>query len=282
MPIENVYDLCSAINDRNEVTSLPTYHGTCRQHDCLKIKVNGLKMRGYGMVTEFDLEKKGPRLLTVKFGKFKPNIVLDRGLFCRGVKTEKLYWFYGQLTPVALEIPVNGDQSPTDAFLPMAFTAEVKAGLELETGTAPQPESKLQSICSVSSGSASEADCRPSAEAGHVLVSEAQTSTELEQVSAERLGMPVHKSVAARQTRFQQELVRIAQIRTTGLDPDVDMEFIRAYFRTSPATAYRKIKLGTFPRQIKRGSSSVWPFSVIEAYRLGQWVSSADAGASGT
>lgn len=278
---QNVYDLCSAFNDWNDVASEATYHGICRQNNCLKLKVNGVKMRGYGTLARAVLPRGQPPVIA-KSGKFEPNILLDKGLFCRGAKTEKLYWFYGQMTAVSVKTLATEDQAPTDAFLPIALTAEVKAGPELETSTAPQPKSELESICSISSGSANKADCPPNAGALLVLESEAQTSTELEQVSAKMLGRPAHKSVAARQARFQQELVRIAQIRTTGLDPDVDMEFIRAYFPTSPATAYRKIKLGTFPAPIKRGSRSVWPFSVIEAYRLGQWVSSVDAGASGT
>jgi predicted DNA-binding transcriptional regulator AlpA len=281
MTTENVYDICSAFHDWDDVASEATYHGICRQNNCLKLKVNGVKMRGYGTLARAVLPGGQPPVIA-KSGNFEPNILLDKGLFCRGVKTKKLYWFYGQLTPVAVEIPVNGDQSPKDAILPLELTAEVKAGPELENGMAPRPESELQSIFSDSSGSARQADCPPSAEALLVLEYEAQTSAALEQLSPKTLGTPAHKSVAVRQARFQQELVRIAQIRTTGLDPDVDMEFICAYFPTSPATAYRKIKLGTFPAPTKRGSRSVWPFSVIEAYRLGQWVNSVNAGASGT
>ena len=131
-------------------------------------------------------------------------------------------------------------------------------------------------------GSICKAEYQSSAEVLPAPTPTAQACAALARGLAKTQDAAVHKSVTARQAKFQQELVRIERTRATGLDPHVDVEFIIAYFPTSRATAYRKIKLGTFPAPIKRGSRSVWPFSVIEAYRLGQWVSSADAGASGT
>lgn len=43
---QNVYDLCSAFNDWNDLASEATYHGICRQNNCIKLKVNGVKMWG--------------------------------------------------------------------------------------------------------------------------------------------------------------------------------------------------------------------------------------------
>ena len=285
MTTQNIYYLSTMLIDRSEVVVEATYHGICRKGAFLKLKVNGVKVRGYGTLVHNEI-RSGRSHIAARCERLESNLLLDDGMFCRGANTKKIYWFYGQMTPVPVKTLATEDRALRDVFKPMALMAEVKPGPELENVAAaqsePEPEPLLQSICRVICGSVNEANGSAQVEALPLLKCEAHACAEHEQVPAERLDVPAHKSVAARQVRFQQELVRVAQIRTTGLDPDVDMEFIRAYFPTSPATAYRKIKLGAFPKQIKRGSSSVWPFSVIEAYRLGQWVSSVDAGASGT
>ena len=253
MTIENIYCLTTTNEDRNRVMSAATYHGISKKDVWLRLIVSGVKMWGDGTLFHA-VKRPGPQPIVAKSGMYQPDALLDKGMFCYGKKTGKLYWFYGQLKPVAVKILVTEDQSPTAVFKPMALTAEIKPETESKTGTAPQPqpEPQLQSICSVICCSAGDADCPPSVEALPVLKCEAHACAEFEQVSAGRLDTPAHKSVAARQAKFQQELARATQICATGLDPHVDLKFMIAYLPTTRATAYRKIKLGTSPRQIKR------------------------------
>ena len=58
-----------------------------------------------------------------------------------------------------------------------------------------------------------------------------------------------------------------------ALDPDVRIDFIAKYLGESRANLYRKMKLTPpqFPNPIKRGRGSFWPFSLVEAYRKGEW-----------
>lgn len=72
---------------------------------------------------------------------------------------------------------------------------------------------------------------------------------------------------------FGQELQRIRQSLDAGLDPDVRIDFIAKYLGESRANLYRKMKLtpAQFPNPIKRGHGSFWPFSLVEAYRKGEW-----------
>lgn len=72
---------------------------------------------------------------------------------------------------------------------------------------------------------------------------------------------------------FGQDLQRIRQNLDAGLDPDVRIDFIAEYVSESRANLYRKMKLTPpqFPNSIKRGHGSFWPFSLVEAYRKGEW-----------
>ena len=63
---------------------------------------------------------------------------------------------------------------------------------------------------------------------------------------------------------------KIAAQRDVGLDPDVTMSFITFYVNESKATLYRKMGK-TFPLPIKRGKSSFWPLSQIDAYKAGNY-----------
>lgn len=72
---------------------------------------------------------------------------------------------------------------------------------------------------------------------------------------------------------YGQDLQRIRQSLDAGLDPDVRIDFIAPYLGESRANLYRKMKLTPpqFPNPIKRGHGSFWPFSLVEAYRKGEW-----------
>ena len=72
---------------------------------------------------------------------------------------------------------------------------------------------------------------------------------------------------------YGEDLQRIRQSLNAGLDPDVRIDFIAPYLSESRANLYRKMKLTPpqFPNPIKRGHGSFWPFSLVEAYRKGEW-----------
>jgi predicted DNA-binding transcriptional regulator AlpA len=69
---------------------------------------------------------------------------------------------------------------------------------------------------------------------------------------------------------FAREYEAIAIQRSAGLDPDVRLWFITAYLGESRANLYRKMGV-SFPKPIKRGKSSFWPMSLIEAYKAGTY-----------
>nr|WP_295785762.1 hypothetical protein [Rhodoferax sp.] len=70
---------------------------------------------------------------------------------------------------------------------------------------------------------------------------------------------------------FAREYFIIAAQRAAGLDPDLRMSFITVFLNESKANLYRKMGKA-FPQPIKRGKSSFWPMSQIEAYKAGQLV----------
>jgi predicted DNA-binding transcriptional regulator AlpA len=74
---------------------------------------------------------------------------------------------------------------------------------------------------------------------------------------------------ANRRVVFAERLRRIADLRGAGLDPDVDLAFIVAYVGESRATIYGKVARGDLPKPVKRGRSSFWPLSVVDAYKKG-------------
>lgn len=66
---------------------------------------------------------------------------------------------------------------------------------------------------------------------------------------------------------FDEELAYAVAQRDKGLDPDVRLSFVCRYVGESIPTIYRKIKLDQFPAPVKRGRSSFWTLSSIDAYR---------------
>lgn len=55
--------------------------------------------------------------------------------------------------------------------------------------------------------------------------------------------------------------------RESGLDPDCGMAITCALVNHSPATIYRRMSEGKFPKSFKRGGRTFWAFSHLEKYR---------------
>jgi predicted DNA-binding transcriptional regulator AlpA len=272
MSIKNMH--AQSITDAHGevIVNVAIYHGIGEKYGRYKLRVDGVPMWGRGTLSRI-ADKKSPnralqQTLIGQTPHYQPDKLLDKRMLCQCIKTGEQFCFHGQLELTDKAITVTNDELPM--LVPVALIAEAKTELEFQASIAQQP--KLESNCMMIPASTPEAEYQSGTEGSPALTSTAQACAELAQCSAKGLDAASHKA-AARQAKFQQELTRIKHICATGLDPDVDMEFIRAYFPTSPATTYRKIKLGTFPAQIKRGGRSVWLFSVIEAYRLGRWIS---------
>jgi len=93
-------------------------------------------------------------------------------------------------------------------------------------------------------------------------------------ISADQIAVKVKARDSHTQKSFQRQYEVIAAQRAAGLDPDLRMSFIPAFLQESKASLYRKMGKG-FPHPIKRGKSSFWPMSQIEAYKAGQLVGGA-------
>ncbi len=82
---------------------------------------------------------------------------------------------------------------------------------------------------------------------------------------------PQQSQIAVKQRRdekYKRVLDQIVAQRNAGLDPQIRMSFITNFVSESRASLYRK--LGTsFPLPVKRGRSSFWTMSSIEAYKAG-------------
>lgn len=79
---------------------------------------------------------------------------------------------------------------------------------------------------------------------------------------------------------FEEEVKRIGLIRAAGLDLDLRMSLIPRLVGESRSGLYAKMAMNPpqFPLPAKRGRSSFWRLSVIDAYREGKWVPHADEG----
>lgn len=110
-------------------------------------------------------------------------------------------------------------------------------------------------------------------------VSEGRSAPEREVKSKSRVGLTLvasrRKVVASADAEstgrdtFVARLRSIADLRDAGLDPDVDLAFIVAYVGESRATIYDKVARGDLSKPVKRGRSSFWPLSVVDAYKKG-------------
>ena len=75
----------------------------------------------------------------------------------------------------------------------------------------------------------------------------------------------------ARKKNLLEELQVISRARNMGLDPGLKLKQMCALLQESRSSVYRKIKMGIFPQQIKRGKGSFWLLSQIEEYSAGKW-----------
>lgn len=79
------------------------------------------------------------------------------------------------------------------------------------------------------------------------------------------------RTSATRNETYLQRLQIVVAQKAAGDDPPVRMAFLAPYVGESKANLYRKIKTGEFPVPTKRGTSSFWLLSVVEAYKAGNW-----------
>lgn len=69
---------------------------------------------------------------------------------------------------------------------------------------------------------------------------------------------------------YDTEMARIKSAREASVDPMVTVKFAALHVGRSIATIYRDMKNGNLQKPFKRGKSSIWPFSVIDAYARGE------------
>ena len=90
MTIENIYCLTTTNEDRNRVMSAATYHGISKKDVWLRLIVSGVKIGGDGTLFHA-VKRPGPQPIVAKSGMYQPDALLDKGMFCYGIKTGKLY-----------------------------------------------------------------------------------------------------------------------------------------------------------------------------------------------
>lgn len=71
-------------------------------------------------------------------------------------------------------------------------------------------------------------------------------------------------------TEYETEVQRIKAMQELGKDSMVTLPFVMRHCNRSAASVYRDIAGELFHKPVKRGSSSAWPFSAVEAYARGQ------------
>lgn len=69
---------------------------------------------------------------------------------------------------------------------------------------------------------------------------------------------------------YQLEIQRIKASKELGIDPMVSLPFVMRHTGRSAATVYRDISAGNLAKATKRGASSAWTFSAVDAYARGQ------------
>jgi predicted DNA-binding transcriptional regulator AlpA len=79
------------------------------------------------------------------------------------------------------------------------------------------------------------------------------------------------KVKAGKMEKRQAELAAIGAAFRAGLDPDVKLNDVEVLVHWKKSSIYQKIKLGLFPAPHKRGNSSFWRMSEIDAYLAGDW-----------
>lgn len=85
-------------------------------------------------------------------------------------------------------------------------------------------------------------------------------------VHASQLSTPNDDTAA----KYLRELETILAAARLGDDPQIRIGFMVEFLGASPATIYRKLKVGKFPAPVKRGTLSFWKFSEVKNYRDGK------------
>lgn len=199
-------------------------------------------------------------LREVRCTKESPVKVLStgEGFDCIGAKSGQRYRFQGVLT---LQHAKSSKDKPQSSQAGKVRDVQSKAPYMTAVGsqTSPPPV-------------AAEHLARPIVEVDLVppdaiqMTANTSPSAHSTALPAENLKLPLR----ARYANYAVELERIGLARAAGLDPDVRMEFISLFLNESRANIYRKLKLGQFPKPVKRGRGSFWPMSTIEAYKAGK------------
>lgn len=73
------------------------------------------------------------------------------------------------------------------------------------------------------------------------------------------------------------DMRRVKASQELGIDPVVALPFVIRHSGRSAATVYRDIAAGHLAKAMKRGASSVWSFSAVDAYARGQRPDQLDA-----
>lgn len=75
----------------------------------------------------------------------------------------------------------------------------------------------------------------------------------------------------AKLARLEELFQRVMVLRDRGIDPDVRMAFVAYYLGESQANLYRRCAAGQFPTPIRRGRSTYWFLSQLDAFKAGTW-----------
>jgi predicted DNA-binding transcriptional regulator AlpA len=257
------------------VSQIGIYHGVNDPCGRLQIKKEGQKMWGIGVLTKAVAAAcvlpKTSSAVVAKAPQYVRNEKLDICLPCVCATTGAAYLFEGQLVPTGLaKKQMRSTELSSTAAEPADRTV-------LESPRALDRPLLQRSKDPAAAQLLSFASAVPDA------------GSEVEDAAAKAQSPTVMKKLVPKQARardckhdFKKELARVLQLQAAGVDPDVKIPFVLDYLGgISRPTAYRKMKLGKFPMRVKRDSSAMWPFSVIEAYKLGQWTPEASLGTGG-
>ena len=198
-------------------------------------------------------------LREVRCTKESPVKVLStgEGFDCIGAKSGQRYRFQGVLT---LQHAKSSKDKPQSSQAGKVRDVQSKAPYMTAVGSQTSPPVAAEHLA------------RPIVEVDLVppdavpITANTSPSAHSTALPAEHLKRPLR----ARSANYAVELERIGLARAAGLDPDVRMEFISLFLNESRANIYRKLKLGQFPKPVKRGRGSFWPMSTIEAYKAGK------------
>ena len=211
----------------------PIYHGKSKLGKAQFI-CDGQKLMGVGLL-EACGDANAPHLDNTVYTVpgYVANATKDKVWMCRGAMDGKPFRFTGRMIPY-----VPAVKSSSSAAHPMDVEQMMRAATDVNPPSLDAMPMTADA-CSSISPTAAPAEVRK-------------------------------RTMRALPANYATELERIRLARAAGLDPDVRIDFIVPYLSESRANIYRKLKLGQFPKSVKRGRGSYWPLSVVEAYRTGK------------